>query len=298
MRSLVVVAAVAAAVPVSGGGSPVGAVGCAVRLRAHLNRHLRRHHVVVRAHRAVGGGVRGVRRRRASPPPRSAAAAGAVLAEVVGELHLGVGLLGARRWLVARGLAVDVAVRVRGLLRVSLRRIRARPRRSGKPKPKVATHAAGARAEVSKLKPEPAVHTHAAAALLADGEVAHRVGGRVDAALAKPVAKRRGSVRHRSRRRPSGLCPRPTRRSAASARARWAPGRVRRAPGWASGGTYRRETRRGRTAPAGWIRRGVSVGGGDGPRDGLGPRFGHRAARRGRGDLADALLGLSGLRLW
>ena len=78
---------------------------------------------------------------------------------------------------------------------------------SGPPEPgapfrkaKVATHAsAGARAEVSKLKPQAAVHTHAALRLLADGEVAHRVGGRVDAALAKPVTKRRGSVGHRSR---------------------------------------------------------------------------------------------------
>ena len=182
------------------------------------------------------------------------------------------------------------------MLRVSLRRIRARPRRSGKPKAKVATHAAGARAEVSKLKPEPAVHTHAAAAFLADGEVAHRVGGRVDAALAKPVAKRRGSVRPldatllAARAPPVALRPR--------------HGRVGRRDVSAVRQVGRRE---GLTA----VRRGVvglrlldgsgervSVGGGDGPRDGLGPRLGHRAARRGRGDLADALLGLSGLRLW
>ena len=108
-------------------------------------------------------------------------------------------------------LAVDVAVRVRGLLRVALRRIRARPRRSRKPKAKVATHAAaGARAEVSKLKPQAAVHTHAALRLLADGEVAHRVGGRVDAALAKPVTKRRGSVGHRSRLDACALWPHPS----------------------------------------------------------------------------------------
>ena len=186
------------------------------------------------------------------------------------------------------------------MLRVSLRRIRAaRPRRSRKSKAKVATHAAGARAEVSKLKPEAAVHTHAALRLLADGEVAHRVGGRVDAALAKPVTKRRGSVGHRSR---LDACARPAPPVALRPR-HWRVGRrdvsaVARQVG-------RRE---GLTAVSGrgvvglrlldGSREGVPVGGGDWPRDGLGPGFGHRAARRGRGDLAEALLGLSGLRLW
>mmetsp|Transcript_15870 Transcript_15870/g.61857 ORF Transcript_15870/g.61857 Transcript_15870/m.61857 type:complete len:251 (+) Transcript_15870:723-1475(+) len=123
-----------------------------------------------------------------------------------------------------------------------------------------------------------------------NGEVAHRVGGRVDAALAKPVAKRLDAALRAARIRmapPVALRPR--------------HGRVRRRDSHAAVGAQvgRRE---GLTAHA---RRGVvglrlldgsgervAVGGGDGPRDGLGSGLAHLV---GRGDLAEALLGLSGL---